>query len=260
MKYGILITFYCVASTAFGQIGSRIAALGNNFTALRDEWNGANNPSAVSISSIQIAINYQYDLEDWGITTQAALINIPFKERNILSFSASKFGNDIYNNSNLNIAFARSFKNFNLGISVAQSATIVPHHIHQRSYNFNFGSLYQFNKQWAFGISFNNLSISNLSQVRQHPIRTHLGITYQPTDKVLATTSFKIDKDLNKQFSGGIEYIVHPKIALRMGINTFPFTHHYGLGLTHKNFRLNNSIRHHNQLGIQHQIEIRYAF
>ena len=62
------------------------------------------------------------------------------------------------------------------------------------------------------------------------------------------------DVDYPARFKAGLEYKIHPLLALRTGISTRSISLHGGLGFSPGRLQFNYALQHHQQLGLMHHV------
>jgi hypothetical protein len=93
MKY-ICLIFILLPALAIAQIspGPRSLAMGSAGTALQDVWSLQHNPAGIAqIERSIIALAYQRHFSDQDLSTQKAVLVMPFK-KNVLGLSFHRFG------------------------------------------------------------------------------------------------------------------------------------------------------------------------
>ena len=69
------------------------------------------------------------------------------------------------------------------------------------------------------------------------------------------------DSDRNPIIKGGIEYLLHPSLAIRLGASTNPSLISFGIGYRlSSNFKIDVASSYHQNLGFTPGLSIQYAF
>jgi hypothetical protein len=87
-----------------------------------------------------------------------------------------------------------------------------------------------------------------------------VGISYQPTDKIILNLDVHKDVDFDPEIRVGLEYMVIEKVSLRTGIKSQPFKAFFGGGIEFGKFKVDYTLTSHQFLGMAHQASVAFAY
>lgn len=82
------------------------------------------------------------------------------------------------------------------------------------------------------------------------PSMARVGILYQPSDKMGVAVEVEKDWRHEARFKAGINYLLHPRLAIRVGVGTEPALFHAGVSWNFlQNMAISGGWRYHSRLG-----------
>ncbi|TCD04197.1 hypothetical protein EZ449_17980 [Pedobacter frigidisoli] len=256
-----LTPFYLFAQN---NLGPRLTAMGNNGAAVTDVWALQANPSGITaLERPTVSINYIKHLFSNEISTQALVAVIPFKN-NFAGASFQRYGFTEYNESKIGFAYAKKFSDkLSIALNGNYHQLKIANYGSSTGFSIDVGALYQFSKEFTFGIFVSNPSkqkFSGKEVLAEIPTSFNIGASYLVSDKVLIATS--VSKAINQSIdvSLGIDYKIIDLLSLRGGLSAKPFKQYAGFGLNYKKFLLDMATTYDANLGYAPQIAVGYAF
>jgi hypothetical protein len=264
IRNSICILIICKA-VVYGQVnpGPRITALGGTGVALQDIWSLQSNQAGLAgLTKPSAAIGYKSEFFLPDLSTQSALIAIPFK-RNAFGLSFQNYGFSVYGEIRAGFTYARNFGNmvfaaldFNfhqLKIQKYGSAT---------AYSFEIGLQYQPTDKLLIGGHITNPNLRNYEQVLNLslPVSIEFGASLRVTGKLLINSGFIKTLDSSADFNTGIEYSMLKQVDLRGGLSVNPFRQYAGFGFKFHSFHMDAALSAHPVLGYSPQVAIDYEF
>ncbi len=172
------------------------------------------------------------------------------------------FGFDLYNEQKIGLAYSRKLMDkLSLGVQFDFLNTQIKEYGNQGVFTFEVGLLSPITKQ--ISLAFHLYSPMRVELVDQEYIPTALkfGVSYKPSSKVLLTAELEKEGSRKPVVKGGLEYLIHPSLALRLGASTNPTLFSFGVGYQIKNqVQIDIASTYHQVLGFSPGVSIRFAF
>lgn len=245
-------------------LGPKMAAMGNNGSAVKDVWSiAANTAGITSISAPTLALNYANYFFDKQLSKQAVALILPI-QNNYLGLGLQRYGITEYSELKAGFAFAKKFGDqLSIGIKVNYHQLKISNYGKTTGFSVDVGTMYSLNQALVLGLYFNNPSqqkYSNTTIAIDIPTTFNLGAAYLVSNKVLlaATISKSIHTAIDVAL--GIDYQLIPLTSIRGGLSMKPFKQYVGIGLNFKNINIDAAIESDPYLGYSPQISLAYAF
>lgn len=261
-SFGFFFLFI-IHINVFTQVGSaRNIALGNTFLSHDDILSAGQNISklyTIKGLSVGVSTQNQFTLKE----LQRSLFTVGFPVlRGTSALIISHFGFDLY--KEIQFAFAYSIQ---LNPKISIGIKITYHQLYLGENHGSTGSIYpdiamnyRFSDKIELGLLLNNLTLSkvNSSWEQYWPINFNTGLKYTLNYKVTMFLETSLLVGQNIRFKYGIEYLAHPLIALRIGVNSYPSSFSIGFGLKLKSISLDFASSYNSIMGFSPAISIRY--
>jgi len=242
--------------------GARSVGLGNASVTLGDEWALFNNIAGVAHQkklSAVAAFDNKYNFA--AFSTVAAGINVPTKW-GTLSASAFRFGDALFSNSKVGLGFANTIGFMSLGVQVNYLQYAVQNVGNRSMIVVDFGGQAEINPQLIFGAHIFNVNQATISKETGERVPTLMkaGLSYRPSKKLMLNIETLKDVDQKASVNAGIEYKVMDKLPIRTGVNTFPFSQHFGLGFQPSLFNIDYALTNYSDgLGLSHSFSVSFS-
>ncbi len=237
--------------------GYGLAGLGNN-----EIWAAYQNQAGLaSLEGISAGVSYSNAFLIPELGTGAVAVALPFKKQTF-AVSIRSFGYSQYNEGKYGLAYARQLaENLRIGIQFNfQTVKIGEGYGNQNVFTVEGGVQYDAGEHVTLSAHvFNpNQSKINAYEDERLPAIIRAGVQYRFNDRLFAAADIWKQIDQDPQLHTGVEYWVHPIIALRAGISTAHFQSHFGLGVKAGQFQVDLSTAYHSVLGYSPQIALSF--
>ena len=237
-------------SRAQATLGARAIAVGQATTALpENESSVFENPAMISEKQASVSffgIRY-YGLAE--LTDMSAIINLPTKI-GVIGAGAHRYGNDLFNENRLRLAYKNSFKRFYYGLALNYN------HVTQGGGYGSFGALgvdagiaAAITPSLWIGAKATNLNRASYGEindiVEEIPRNLSIGFSFKLSDLALFTTDVLKDVNFPLSYRGGVEVTVIDHLKARAGITTKPQTFSAGFGYSTKSWGANVVVQKH---------------
>lgn len=242
------------------EIGAKAAGTGYAYTAVSDEWSIFYNPAGIDglvSSNALFSVENKFNIEGLNSIGAAFVTNLPLG-----SFGASvfRFGDNIFREQHLSIAYGNSFGITSLGLRINYLQFSAESTETRSNLTFDFGGITSLNEQVHFGAFIRNLSQSKIANEsdRSIPVILNAGISYLPTPQLMINAEIEKDIDFDPGIRLGLEYAFIKKLKVRAGVLTYPYTNFFGLGLVTHRLDIDYSITLNPNLGVNNQASVSY--
>lgn len=242
--------------------GARSLGLGNAHTTLGDVWSIFNNIGALShISSSQVTFAYDHRMNMNELTTLSAGAVIK-GENSALGFGVSSFGSELFSQQQIGIGFSNQLGIASLGLKVSYFQTSIEGFGRGASPLLEFGGVAELTPELFFGAHVYNITMSKYGKntLERLPTLVKAGISYRPSEKVMANIEAEKDILLEPLIKMGIEYNLLDRFWARAGMNTSPGKLFFGIGFKPRRFHIDYAMTQHPALGAFHHFSFNYVF
>jgi hypothetical protein len=259
----MLSAYAAVCQTSSTLMGARAMSMGYASACLQDEWSILNNPAGLSeVKNVTSAFSYNAYPTFKSFNRMAATFSVPSKF-GVTGISVFKFGDDLYNEQLLSMAFANRFGLASLGLQINYLQYQAQSFGTTGVFTLSMGGIATLTPQLMIGAYVRNINqpkIATGDEDEYVPTLLSAGLAFKPSDKVLLCT--EIEKDLRRQtkFKTGVEYIIHKKFTIRTGVNLNPNAGFIGFGFNTKKIKLDYGLEYSYNIGINHQATVCYKF
>lgn len=246
----LLVTGFSQQSIAQATLGAREVGLGQATTALPESgWSIFANPAMMDRTSNSVSffgLRY-YGLDE--ITDMAAAVNISTSVGSI-GFGVHRFGDDLFNESRLRVAFKNAYDGFHYGISVNYSH-VVQGGVYGSSGapGLDLGLAAAITQTLWIGAKATNInqpSYGSYQELEEELARDlSIGFSYRLSDIALFSGDVYKDVRFTISYRVGIEVILFDYFSVRAGITTKPVTFSGGFGYTNRLWGVNIVVQQH---------------
>lgn len=239
-------------------VGSRQAGMGRTGTTLTDLWSIQNNQAGIAlIDKTSFGIYYEnlYFVDGLGKESAAVVYPANF---GVLGLSFNYFGNSLYSDIKVGLAYARSFgPYFRIGLQLDYlQLTLGENYGKQSNFTFELGIQSDVTETLTIGASVFNPIMVSLAEYDEEniPAVFRFGLGWQVSKDFLVT----IDAEKSTNYApvilrAGVEYGIREKFFMRCGFTTYQEIFTMGFGIELKSFRFNLSAVMHQSLGFSLQ-------
>ncbi len=246
--------------------GARAISLGRAYVGVGGNfWSLYHNPAGIAgIGATQVGAFFEQRFFLSELTYGGAGAVFPFKGSQALGLSLSSFGFSDYRENQLTATYAvEFFDKVRIGSTIHYAQLAIADYGSRSAVFADVGIQYQLNNKVSLGVSAYNVNRARLEgQNGSEFIPTQLtaGLAFRASDKVLIVADVQKDIDHAASFRAGVEYQLHPILAIRTGVSTEPLTYNIGLGLVFKGIELDLAFGVHEQLGLSPFMSLSYPF
>lgn len=238
--------------------GARTWGLGNSAVTLADSWSLFNNPaglSGVKYLHVMAAYDNRYGLT--GMQSMSTGLIYPSAYGNF-GFNIQRFGDDLYNEHLLGIAYSHKVSRVQLGAKVNYVQIHLDNLGSKGTFSMDFGGIAEITPQLFFGAHVYNLNQAKLADYQDERIPTVMkaGVSYKAFSKLLLALETEKDVDFPAIVKAGIEYEIIKNLHLRTGISSKPFINYFGVGFSPKRLQFDYAVRSHPVLGLSHHLSL----
>ncbi len=255
-----LLLFY---SSVFGQngqaqIGARAAGMGYAYATESDAWSLFNNPAGLGYLtelSVIFSLENKYGIEGFNSIGAGIVSDVGI---GTIGAAAFRFGDDLYNEQIVSLAYSNKFGIASLGFKV----NLLQYNIEGFGSNsvasIDFGGIATITDALIFGAyirNINQVKVAELADERA-PTLLNAGLSYRPMEKLHLNLEAEKDLDYDATLRVGMEYMILQKLAARAGVNTEPFTNYAGLGFKTRRLQVDYAVTKDRNLGYSHQAAV----
>lgn len=266
IKILILLTVACLQASGQGWMGLRSAAeagMASSGTLGQDVWAGFGNPAGLSVKPslvLGLGTSSRFAMKEFLNKGLAVSAPVP---GGVMALSGSYYGDASYSEQRYNVAFSKKLLNgFWSGITLdycrlAQGGGYGS----AGAFTFSVGLLTRLNEQIYLGTYiFNPLKSKAGGQVAAEiPAIMRLGMAYVFSPELRAVAEVEKVSNQKAGLSVGAEYLAFHVLYLRAGVNTYPGSWSFGMGLLWNRLRLDLATEMHPTLGLCPQAGIFYV-
>ncbi len=239
-------------------MGGRSWGLANASLTLADEWSIYNNVGGLARlreTYLGATCDVRYGMA--GFTTVALAGTLPLAF-GTCGASVDRFGDRLYNEQRLGIAYGHQMDRVSLGLKVSYVQTAIADLGARRRLVFEFGGIAELTPHVWLGASVYNFTQAKLATYGDERIPTVLkaGLSWRPLPQLMLNAETEKDIDYPARFRGGIEYQLAKPFFVRVGIATNPGTNHFGFGFKRNKICIDYALRTHPTLGLSHHLSL----
>ncbi len=243
-------------------MGARAQGMGNASACLSDVWAITNNVAGLAgIKSPEVAASYHAVPFFTPFNRMAAVTGIPLKS-GVLGASMFRFGDDLYSEQILSVAFANTYGLASLGLKANVLQFRAEGLETRTTFSLSFGGIATLTPELSLGAHIVNINQPVINELTEERLPTLLtaGIALKLSNQLV--TAIEIEKDLSHSpvMKAGIEYKVFEKISFRTGFNLHPQSGFFGIGCSVRKFDLSYAMQLADAIGLSHQASVGFVF
>ncbi|MEQ8904637.1 hypothetical protein [Ekhidna sp.] len=260
--FALLLCFTVNAQTGTFNLGARNAAMAGASLTFGDEYSLFNNIGSLGrVENHAAFASYQnrYGVSQFQVVGAGAIYAAPFGSSGIGFY---KFGDDLYSEQRVHLAFGNKFQMVSLGVGVDLLQYNISTIGTNRALAIQFGGVAEINTQLRFGAHIFNLNQAEINSEtgEKAPTVMKAGISFLPSEELILNAEVEKDLDFDEVFKAGIEYRIVDNVYVRTGISTEPFLGAFGVGFHPKNLKFDYAFSNDSRLGSIHEISVAYSF
>jgi hypothetical protein len=244
------------------EFGARSKSLGHASSTLTDAWSIYNNVGGISgVEHGTVFFGYDKIQNLEGFDKVAAGIIQPLKVGNV-GVALFKFGDELYSEQSVSLAYGSKVGFVRLGIKANYFQMRIDELGSAGALSFDIGGTVELIPKLNFGAYISNFTLAKLSNPEHSelPVFMKLGLAYLPVDELSLYLDLCKDVANEAVVRAGIEYTVGSKFYLRTGVNTEPWSAHFGGGVLLRRFRIDYAFSNNDFLGASHQASISFTY
>ncbi|MGD1842778.1 MAG: type IX secretion system membrane protein PorP/SprF [Thermonemataceae bacterium] len=264
------IPLFCCAQTDNPATGAKAVGMGNASATNADAWALYNNVGALGEVEEMNAL-FAFDLR-YGVVEFSTLsfgFVMPMSFGGVAGVSFSRFGDEIYNEQKIGLAYSHRISFMQVGAKVNYTQVAIDDQVgfvqgSRSALTFEVGGLATITPKLDFALHAYNLTQSTLrsetSEGDRLPVILKAGASYKPIEKLWLNAEVEKDIDYPALVKIGVNFEVIEKVSFRAGVNTNPFTNFFGIGFAPKRFSFDYALNTNTELGLSHHASLRYRF
>jgi hypothetical protein len=244
--------------------GGRAAGMGNAAVSLYDFWAVSHNQAGLArmeTAAAGVYVENRFMVKELSLGAGAFVLPT---HSGVFGLSFTYFGYELYNESKVSLAYARTFgERFSAGIQLNyNSISIAEDYGRMGTLTFEAGILIDLLPQLCIGIHVFNPNRSKLADYNDERIPSvlRMGFSYAFSDKVLFILETEKNILHTAGFRAGIEYRITEPIYIRGGIGTHPTSNAFGFGMELGDLIIDLATSYHHVLGYSPQMSFIYKF
>ncbi len=236
------------------QMGARQMAMAGASATLSDTWAIFNNVAGLAQQKSACGFAYDANPQLTGANRMAAHLQVP-----VGSFASGigffRFGDALYNEQMISIGIANRIGITSLGAKVNYHQYRADGFGVLSAISIDMGGITQLTPTLRVAAYIANLTQASLNSGsgERLPTRMVLGVGFQFSKKVTATTEVEKDPDYQLTWRTGFEMDVYKNLFFRTGYQLQPNAFYFGLGGKRKRLSIDYALRYHLLLGASHQ-------
>lgn len=255
------LSVYC--QTYIRPVSGAAAAMGSSSFSLTGMWNGFINQASLAYQRrFWVGAHHEnrFMLSELGSSMVGVVIPV---KPGTFGLDVSHFGFSNFNTSRVGLGYGMYLgKRFTAGIGLAYALMQLPaDYRNANAFTVEGGIHYMPTSKLTFGFYVFNPTGSTFDDFGVLPTLMGMGVTYNPSDKVMLVIQVDDDTQRSPAVRCGLEYRVMEHMALRIGYSAAsPEGLTAGIGFPIHNFDIDLSLTHHQVLGFTPSISVAYLF
>jgi hypothetical protein len=225
----LLVPANILAQTVLLNTGARNEGLAGQSAVPRDEWAMWRNPaglasieaSAVSFSARQVPVIQ--------VPARSALLAIR-TEAGCLAAGVSAFGDDLYSEHAMSLAFAHRIGVTNVGLRADMFQLRIDGNDIKRTFGVTIGGITAIGSRLLIGAVARNINLPQWTKGHPLPVVLNGGLFFMPSEIFSVIAEVEKNTDLDPTIKGALEYTLKKKLFVRTGFNLFPNAAFGGIG------------------------------
>ncbi len=260
-----LILLVVITANALGAFekrsqGSPAMMLGGpTMASSEDPWATFMNPAVLQLNNERL-LAISYAPQPFGLKelSRASVMVVEPASFGHLSFSASKFGFELYREITFSLSYGATVSNaFHLGVSLNHYGLTIKNYGSASTIGIDLGGVVEVSDDVRWGFAATNVNFPKLGESEEPlPQVFATGVAYAPFDVGVIALDIVKDVRHSPEVVVGLEYVVVQSVRLRAGVCTEPSVLNAGLGLSFDFVRLDYAFSSTADLGFTHQASL----
>ncbi len=230
--------------------------MGYAATCTRDGWSVFNNPAGLAgIEVFQTGVVFERIAAFPSFDRMGVFAVIPWKIGST-AIAASRFGDDLYNEQLITLAYGNRFGLASLGAAVRYMRFHTEGFGGKSVASFSAGGIAELTPWLLVGARITNIIQPELAEGEKLPTMMSAAIAVSHRKKLFATVEVEKDLDFDPIIKVGTEYMFYKKFAIRSGFNLNPAAAFGGFGLTRSRFTMDYAFSWHADWPIAHALSM----
>jgi len=243
--------------------GGRSRALGGAVSGLAGDvyavWHNAGGLAGITANEISVF----YDPGSYGLTElsyRGMVAAIP-ANAGVIGLSATRYGFELYRESEFGIAFARDIDEIGFGIRITYYSVTIQNYSSGGTFGIDAGLLIPVNDRLTSGIALRNVGAPSIgSSGEKLPQYVSLGIAYAPLESMKLLLDCGKEGGFDASPKIGVEYWPVESIALRAGASEVPSSTACGIAVRFSSWECDYALSRHGDLGWSHQASLTFQW
>lgn len=241
--------------TGHAEAGAQAYAMAGASTTLSGPWSMLQNPGGISACEGAAAFfSYQniWGLEGFGRASSGVVL--PFGFGN-LGAGLSRFGDALYNEQTMSMAFANKVGFVRLGARLNYLQVRAEGFGRKGILTGDFGGIVELLPHVIFGAQISNFTRADLisGTGQSVPVIMRTGISFRPSESLMINADLVLEDMDNTYIRTGLEYAFYESLSIRAGVETFNRGYFAGLGFRRPRFALDYAMGYTPYLGYSQQ-------
>ena len=263
MRSIFLIVLAVVETASAGfehrEAGGRSRAVGGAVSGLTgDVYAVGYNAGALAVITAN-EISFFYEPGSYGIpelSYRGAVGAIP-ASFGVIGLKASRFGFDLYRESEFRIAFARDVGDLGIGLSISWYSVAIENYGSGGALGIDAGLMIPVSDALTSGIALRNINAPAAGPSGEElPQSFSLGIAYAPFESMKLLLDYGKETGFDASPKIGFEYRLDESISLRAGASDAPSLTTMGVGVRFSALEFDYALSSHPDLGWSHQASL----
>ena len=210
--------------------GAKNEALASSTATSSDEWSLWRNPAGLSSIDRPVVSFGVRRAQATNAFTRSIVLACNTKLGTIAA-GMSAFGDDIYNEQAVSLAFANRIGLAGLGIRADVMQLRIDGNDTKRTVGITIGCVAKLSPRFSVGACARNVNLPEWARGQPLPIVLNTGVAFKPAENFIAVAEVEKDTDFDPTVKGAFEYSLRKKFFVRTGFNLFPNAAFGGIGL-----------------------------
>ena len=216
------------------------------------------NPAGMSFFKASgIGVGYQKTLPVHGFQTVGLWGQYNLKIGTI-GLSADKFGDELYHESRIGLAFSKKIDRIALGLKASYLNNGIEGLSSKQTILSEFGILTKLNSQVNVGLHVVNLTRATLYDSQTLPTVINVGISWMPSEKVNFTSQVSYLVGLKPKIRLGMCYLIRPNLSISSGVDPYIRSIHIGIGVNLQKFKFDYATNTHPNFGLSNNLSLQF--
>jgi hypothetical protein len=238
----LLLSAKISAQTVLLNTGARNEGLAGQYALSRDEWSLWRNPAglaSIEASAISFSLRHIPVVQQPVNSAVAAFHN----KLLCIATGVSAFGDDLYSEQAMSLAFAHRIGITNAGIRADMFQLRIDGNGIKRTFGVTVGAITAIGNRLFLGITARNINLPQWAHGQPLPVVLNAGLMFSPTGAFSVIAEVEKNTDLDPTIKGAVEYSLKKKFFVRTGFNLFPNAAFGGVGFRLWRFGFDYAIR-----------------